>query len=133
MIPSSQNGEEVKQQDIHAGSDEITNDTETPLTEAISVPLNRVESSQPVTVATFEAIPLSQTPPCTYATDTIPSTKSRLLSTSLIADTENINPKSREDESTQPTIFITGSNLSPVEVVSVAWVSELGHIRMFGN
>ncbi|KAL5966057.1 hypothetical protein TSMEX_006230 [Taenia solium] len=112
VIPSSQNEEEG----IHFRSDEPMDDTKTPITEAISVPLNRVESSQPVTAATFEAIPLSPTSSCTYAADTIPFTQPRPLSTSLIADTENINPKSQEDESTQPTIFITGSNLSPIEV-----------------
>ncbi|KAL5109964.1 hypothetical protein TcWFU_002544 [Taenia crassiceps] len=116
VIPSSQNEGEVKEQDIRVGSDEPIDGTATPLTETASVPLLRVESSQPVTTATFEAIPLSQTSSCTSAADTIPFTQSRLLSTSLIADTENVNPKSREDESTQPTIFITGSNLSPIEV-----------------
>uniref|UniRef100_A0A0R3WB70 BRCT domain-containing protein n=1 Tax=Taenia asiatica TaxID=60517 RepID=A0A0R3WB70_TAEAS len=111
VIPSSQNEEE----DIHFRSDEPRDETKTPITEAISVPLNRIESSQPVTAGTFEAIPLSPTP-CTYVADTIPFTQPRLLSTSLIVDTENINPKSQEDESTRPTIFITGSNLSQIEV-----------------
>uniref|UniRef100_A0A915EVZ1 Uncharacterized protein n=1 Tax=Echinococcus canadensis TaxID=519352 RepID=A0A915EVZ1_9CEST len=116
VIPSSQNEEETKEGEIQVISDEPMDAMETPQTEAISVPLIRVESSQPVTAATFEALPLSQTPSCTSAADTIPFTQPRLLSTSLIADTENVNPRSREDESTQPTIFITGSNLSPIEV-----------------
>ncbi|CDS43001.1 breast cancer type 1 susceptibility protein [Echinococcus multilocularis] len=116
VIPSSQNEEETKEGEIQVRSDEPMDAMATPQTEAISVPLIRVESSQPVTAATFEALPLSQTPSCASAADTIPFTQPRLLSTSLIADTENVNPRSREDESTQPTIFITGSNLSPIEV-----------------
>ncbi|VDM24805.1 unnamed protein product, partial [Hydatigera taeniaeformis] len=91
-------------------------DTETPLTEATSVSLIRIESSQPAAASTLEILPLTQTPSCTYVSGAIPFTQSRCLSTSLTADTENINPKSDEKGSAQPAIFVTGSNLSPIEI-----------------
>lgn len=114
VIPSSQNEEET----VQVSNVESMDTAETTVTgsNAMSTMVTRVECSQPKTAAPlFEVLPLSSTPPSkpTAAPDTMPFTQSQAPSTSLVIDTENMDP-----EATQSSIFITGSNLSATEVVS---------------
>ncbi|KAM7532823.1 hypothetical protein Aperf_G00000129088 [Anoplocephala perfoliata] len=106
IIPSSQNEEQATVEAINATL------------------VARVESSQdgvPAPVVSFGPLPI------TVAADTMPFTQtSCVLQTSVIADTENTSKN--DEEPTQPTIFITGSNLTAEQAVS--WPLFVGCARL---
>lgn len=108
VIPSSQN-EEMETTTTSRGADPV----DTTL-------VARVECSQPfggdLTPHALGPLPICDTMPFTQA-----APAPRVPQTSIIADTENMFGRN-EEESSQPTIYITGSNLTSEQAVSLSYI-----------